>query len=348
MSVDRIAEVEKLAAIARDRVVPAKRRRMIGAQSDATDVAFDLYHFGGSVCSGQVRATLAELGVSWASFEVAPQLFEQYHLDYVRLRLASSSARKREFASGWTGRSSVRLVGFDATALPTLVDHRHAEVVADSTEIARHLAASLPGGEALYPNALARDIDIEVAAADRLPHPALRYGAAPLKDKRARRARRPFDKDFKRKTELLAKRIEQAEGESYALEDALSAKVEMEHAGVEFFAEPAHMQAAVEETETLIETLANRLTQSSGRWCLGDHFTLADIFWGVALFHLEFQGYGRLYRTRADLGVVASFADRVMARPAIQASVTAWPTQPWAQSVAQWMQPPRVMQRLLG
>jgi 2,5-dichlorohydroquinone reductive dechlorinase len=345
---DTEAKFERLAAAAQSSVVPKDRQRLVGPAGHGGAPDFDLYHFGFSICSNKVRAVLGELGASWRSFELDPAKHENYKPDYVRLRLSSEGARGGDFATGWEGGSSVAESGFDALVVPTLVDYRRSEVVADSLSICLHLVRASALADTLLPGDLDTDIRAQLDLVDKTPHVALLYGANPDGDTRAYIYRRVFKGEHLAKAAAAELQAATVKGESNAMDAAYAAKIAKEKAGSAFVASPAKMRHSVKTVDGLIGSLNDTLAQTNGRWIFGDRYTLADVFWGVSLFRLEYLGYGALFRGRAEHAAVGHYADRLYARPAISAAVPHWPSHPWSRPAAKWMPRPGWKKWVLG
>ncbi|MEO1681077.1 MAG: glutathione S-transferase family protein [Pseudomonadota bacterium] len=333
--------------------MPKARRKVMGGTDQrlgpsGSDPKYDLYHFEFSICSHKVRAVLGEIKVPWLSLELEPAAHENYKPDYVRLRLASHAAQAAEFATGWEGGSSVAQAGFDALVVPTLVDRDRGEVVADSLAICTYLARHETGAIDLIPEDLATEIAAEVDAVDQTPHVALLYGPNPDGDGRALIFRLTFKGEHVKKAAAVRREAAKVAGQDGRLDAAYAAKVAKEKAGSAFVAAPERMRAAIAETDSVIAAFSERLGLTNGPWALGVDYTLADVFWGVSLFRLEFLGYGWLYRGRSDRAALAAYADRAFARPSLASAVARWPSHPWARPVAHLMRPPGLKDRVMG
>ncbi|MEM6487251.1 MAG: glutathione S-transferase family protein [Pseudomonadota bacterium] len=349
--------VRALAIAARAAVGAPARRRMVDAAGALTapgetaeaeaeaETDFELFHFGLSICSNKVRTVLGEKRVAWRSNELDPPRHENYHADYVRLRLVSAAARAVGPATGWQGGSSVAETGFDALVVPTLVDHRQGSVIADSREICLHLARTVEGGTDLLPADLEAEILAELDAVDRTPHVALLYGADPDGDRRPLFFRLGFRGEHRRKVTAVARAWDSVRGQDPALDAAYGAKIAKETAGGAFVADPQRMRAAVADTRAIVARFAARLGESGGPWLFGERFTLADAVWSVSLFRLQFLGFERLWQ---DDRAVMAYTHRAFARPAMNAAVARWPSQFWSRPVAPWMRRPTLVDRLMA
>lgn len=127
------------------------KNRLVGSGS----ARFEVYHFALSVCSHKVRTCLAEKNVPYLSHDIGilPPALENYHPDYVRLRMQGGIGR--EFVGGYTGRSSTDTEGFDPAVVPTLVDLQSEQVIIDSVKICAHIDAVCETGPILLPDACA-------------------------------------------------------------------------------------------------------------------------------------------------------------------------------------------------
>ncbi|MEO1776230.1 MAG: glutathione S-transferase family protein [Pseudomonadota bacterium] len=340
------AEPLDLADRARDTVVPPARRRVMPATRGAgAEPAFDLYHFGFSICSHKVRLVLQELGHGWLSLELDPRKLENYAPDYVRLRLASSAAQGARPATGWDGGSSVADAGFDALAVPTLVDRQAQTVVADSLRICLHLAERHRGETDLVPAEVEAEVRAQLAHVDRTPHVALLYGLDPAGDHRPWIIRLALRGAHRRKASAVEAQWDQVRGSDTALDTAYAAKLAKERAGARFVASAERMQGAIDTTEGLLRAFAADLAQHQGPWLFGERATLADLFWAVSLFRLQWLGYDRLWR---GMGPVERFAAAAFERPTLQQAVTKWPSHPWSRPASPWMRRPSLIDRLSG
>lgn len=332
------------AARVRDGVVAPDHRKVVtpdaprpsapdGASQDAAG-RFDLFHFTLSVCSQKVRATLYEKGAGWRSNELVifPPVNENYHPDYVRLRLMSEAAGASEAARGYSGATSVEDEGFDALVVPTLVDHEAGRVLTDSKRVCLYLDGALDGPK-LVPETLRDAVLRQLSEVDRTPHAALLYGADPEGDHRPDPVRGDMKGIHARKIEAVERNMALADGDARVL-SAYEAKIEKERAAARFVGDRDRMRGAIETTRDLLARLEDVLRRGGGPWVLGEAFTLADVFWGVSLFRLQWLGYAGLWEGRSgDLPRVRLYADRLYRRPSIKNGVIEWPGHPPSPSV---------------
>lgn len=339
------SKIENLAKRARQNTVPIDRVKGFGG----SEPRYDIYHFGFSICSNKVRAVLFELGLPWLSVELDPSKHENYRPDYVRLRLASDAASNAEFATGWQGGSSVEESGFDALVVPTLFDRDSASVVADSLRICRYLAAQHRDRSDLVPEGLLPEIARQLEAVDQTPHVALLYGPNPDgPDGRAFIFRQVFKGEHLKKSAAAESEAAKVAGEDRRLDAAYAAKIAKERAGSAFVADRAKMRGALDRTQKLLAQLDKDIEGSSGPWVCGSAFTLADLFWGVSLFRLEYLGYGWLWRNGSNHKALQGYADRAISRPSVLKAVASWPSHPWSKPVANWMRKPSLKDRVMG
>jgi hydroxyquinol 1,2-dioxygenase len=310
------------------------RNRQVGTG----EARFEVYHFGLSVCSQKVRVTLAEKGAPYLSHDIIilPPAMENYHPDYVRLRM--QGAPGREMVSGYTGRSSVQTEGFDPAVVPTLVDHAEGRVHVDSVAICEHINRVWEGGPDLAPARLRREIDREVAAVDALPQVAVLYGAHPDGDFRPAK----LQKEIAGAHDIKIMKL--MEGRSLSvghprLIAAYDAKIRKEAAARHYVRTPDMMRAATAEIVKAVADLDGRI--ADGReWVAGDTFTLADIMWAVALWRLKWLGMGFAWQGGHALNAdehrrVAGYADRLFARKSVRAAIIDWPGVPRSEYVAE-------------
>ncbi|MEM9012470.1 MAG: glutathione S-transferase family protein [Pseudomonadota bacterium] len=290
----------------------------------------ELFHFVMSICSQKSRAALFEAGQGFASNElvIMPPLAENYHPDYVALRLASPLAASATMVSSYSGATGTEGEGFDPLVVPTLVDHELGAVIADSRLIALH-ADTLSGGR-LIPDAHRAIVMAEVERVDGLPMAGLFYGPNPDGDHRPAPIQAGMKDAHLRKIEQIRARRDALEDDS-PLRLAYEHKLLKEEAGRQFVHDPASMKGIIADTAGAIAALDAVLNARPGDWIAGDDFTLADVFWGVSLFRLLYLGYGWMW---ADRPAVAGFADAAFARPSIRAGAIDWPGHPPGETIA--------------
>ncbi len=327
-------DVTELVGAANAPLTDPERNRKIGSGESR----FELYHFGLSICSHKVRAVLAEKGACYASHDIGilPPLMENYHPDYVRLRL--HGARGRGFVSGFTGRSSIATEGFDPCVVPTLVDRSAGTVLVDSTAICEHVAANSDGGTDLLPQRHRRSIADEMAVVDRTPHVALLYGAHPEGDYRPEKIREKMPRIHDYKIMKLMEGRSLAVGDA-TLVGAYHSKIVKEAAAKSFVATPDMMRSAASETVRIVGELDGRL-EDGRQWVCGEQFTLADVFWAVSLFRLKWLGMDFCWKgghrlNDAPRSNVERYAERLFERESFRTAVIEWPTNPPSEFVSE-------------
>ncbi len=311
------------------------KNRLIGSGSPR----FEVYHFALSVCSHKVRTCLAEKNAAYLSHDIGilPPALENYHPDYVRLRM--QGGRGRELVGGYTGRSSTQTEGFDPAVVPTLVDLQSEQVIVDSVKICAHIDATCDTGPSLLPDRLRRDIDREIAIVDGTPHVAVLYGAHPDGDFRPKMLQKnmPGAHDYKIMKLMEARSLSVGHPKLIAAYDA---KIRKEASAKTYVATPELMRDATTEIIAIIADLDSRL--SDGRaWVCGDAFTMADIQWAVSLFRLKWLGMAFSWTGDHPLNNnqhsnVAAYAGRLFDRPSFRDAVIHWPGNPPSEYVMEF------------
>ncbi len=313
------------------------RNRHVGTGSRR----FELYHFALSVCSHKVRTVLFEKGAPFVSHDIhiLPPAMENYHPDYVRLRM--QGGKGREMVTGYTGRSSTTTEGFDPCVVPTLVDHDADRVIVDSRMIGEHIDREWQGGTELCPARLKREIDREINIVDGTPHVAVLYGAHPDGDFRPAMLRKNMPGAHDYKIMKLMEGRSLAVGHPH-LTAAYDAKIRKEAAAKVYVASPDLMRSATDEIIGIVGDLEERLADERA-WVCGDVFTMADIHWAVSLFRLQWLGMGFAWTGRHALNDierprVAAYARRLFTRPSFQEAVIHWPGNPPSEFVQEFYQ----------
>ena len=346
MAAQPALDTQNLAALARACAGTPEQRTLISPEhplpmtlrsSTSTEERFELFHFVFSVCSQKVRAVLAELKIPYASNELV--IFppnENYCPAYVALRLEADVAKASTAATSFSGKTSVELEGIDGLVVPTLVDHESGKVVADSKAICYYLcdASRDAHGESeqdLVPDAMREAIEQQLQIVDEMPQAALLYGANPDGDTRPEHMRGKM-------TGVHAVKIAGVERHLASLSDdhrqnnpalvaAYENKIAKEQAAAEFVVDEARMREVVADTDAVIADLEAHLGVQSGDWVLGSTFTLADLFWAVSLYRLQWLGYSGMWRS-SNRSRVDAYAARLFARPSIQSAIIRWPGHP--------------------
>lgn len=311
------------------------RNRHVGGGSSR----FELYHFALSVCSHKVRTCLIEKGAPFTSHDIniLPPLLENYHPDYVRLRM--QGGKDRDLVGGYSGRSSTRSEGFDPAVVPTLVDHEDGRVYVDSVAICEHIDRTWQGGTELIPARLRSEIDREIAIVDGTPHVAVLYGAHPDGDFRPKMLQKnmPGAHDYKIMKLMEGRSLSVGHPSLIASYDA---KIRKEAAARHYVHTPDMMRSATNEIVQIVADLDDRL--SDGRdWVCGDAFTMADIQWAVSLWRLKWLGMAFSWTGDHALNDqehpnVAAYADKLFKRPSFLEAVIDWPGNPPSEFVMEY------------
>jgi 2,5-dichlorohydroquinone reductive dechlorinase len=334
---DLKSDISTVISTARETVVPPKRRTFITADhplptqpaTPENTPRFELYNADFSICSNKVRMTLAQKGLPYISHavDIKYPAQENYHPAYVRLRLASDIAQTASLATEYSGGSGVQEAGFDALVVPTLVDVDTTAIIADSRLICLYLCEAVDGDD-LLPADIKEPVLAQLDRVDLFPHVALLYGGNPDDDRRPPVLRRAMGNVHDLKVAALNAAWDSVRGEDPKLDAAYAAKITREQAGETFVASPDRMRATIAETERLIAEFSDTLATSGGPWCFGDRFTLADIFWIVSLFRLEFLGYGWLWQGHAERAHIGPYAEAGYALDSMKTAVRHWPGYP--------------------
>ncbi|MGI9395574.1 MAG: glutathione S-transferase family protein [Boseongicola sp.] len=322
-----IVDLERLVTEANSPLTNPEMNRTVGA----TDARFELYHFALSLCSQKVRVCLAEKGASYVAHDINLQLplLGNYDPAYVRLRMAANP--DVEFATEYTGRSSVESEGFDPAVVPTLVDYETRQVVIDSLAICRHIDAAFEGTARLVPTDLEDGVLHELNIVDATPHVAIFYGAHPELDFRPEHIRNGMPGVHDRKIAKI-RTARDLVPDDPDLIAAYDAKIAKEEAGKAHVLTPEKMHQSVVEILRIVEDLNSRL--ADGRtWICGNTFTLADVFWAVSLFRLKWLGmdfawFGQHELNSNESPFVAAYGSRCFKRPAFRSAAIDWPGMP--------------------
>ena len=308
-------------------LVDPERNRQVGSGSSR----FELYHFALSICSYKVRTCLFEKGAAFMSHDIRilPPVLENYHPDYVRLRM--QGGKGREMVDGYTGRSSMNSEGFDPAAVPTLVDHEEGHVHVDSVAICQHVDRTWQGGTELMPASLRREIEREIDIVDGTPHVAILYGAHPDGDYRPEALRTSIAGAHDYKIMKLMEGRSLSVGHPRLI-GAYDAKIRKEAAARHYVSTPDMMRAATGEFLKIVADLEDRL--ADGRdWVCGDAFTMADVMWATSLWRMKWLGMGFAWEGGHALNDtvhdrVGDYAERLFERPSFQEAVIRWPGNP--------------------
>lgn len=300
---------------------------------------FELYHFALSLCSQKVRVCLCEKNAVFTAHDINLQMPQLGNYDpaYVRLRLAANS--QVEFATGYTGRSSVSSEGFDPAVVPTLVDREENVVVVDSVDICLHIDRMTDPSNSLVPADLASDILRELSIVDATPHVAVLYGAHPDIDFRPARLRQNMPGIHDRKIEKI-KAARDLVVDDETLKAAYDAKISKEEGAKRHVATANRMRSSVEEMLSIVSDLEQRL-DGRNEWICGGQFTLADLFWAVSLFRMKWLGMSFAWEGYHVLNnnacpKVEKYGQLLFDRPSFRSAIIDWPRIPRSEFIQEY------------
>lgn len=317
-------ELEQLVSAANAPLTDPDLNRIVGTGTPR----FELYHFALSLCSQKVRICLVEKGASFIAHDLNLQspLLGNYDPAYVKLRTAAHPGT--DFATGYTGRSSVSSEGFDPAVVPTLVDWADRKVVVDSLSICRHIDRVVDPESSLIPEHFAPQVLSELAIVDATPHVAALYGAHPDIDFRPERLKSGMPGVHDRKIEKIETARALVADDVY-LAAAYDAKIAKEKAGKLHVTTPESMRASVDEILRVVRDLDQRI-DSGSTWICGDQLTLADLFWAISLFRMKWLGMAFAWEGEHLLNdfrnpAVADYAARLFELPSFRIAAIDWP-----------------------
>jgi len=325
----RVANGRPLASL---KALISDARAALGSEGedigDATGQAprFELFSAASSICSQKVRAVLAHHGLAYRSHTVDLFGGQTYLPAYVRVRVLGCDDMGAALVSRHSGSTSVAFGGgCDAAVVPTLIDWDTGQVVVDSKRICNHLDAAIAdASKRLRPEPLAARIDAQIDVIDNLPNYQMLSGRPPEDDRRPDALRGKTGVAFAmgkvdRCDRYLAEYVNDE-----ALVRAYTAKRAKElDAARQLFGEEA-MRDAYEKAASACATLERQIDASTTEWLLGDHVTMADLFWGVELTRMQNLGADTFWKDGA-LPAVEAFAQRTRELHAIRQAVVDWP-----------------------
>ena len=80
----------------------------------------------------------------------------------------------------------------------------------------------------------------------------------------------------------------------------------------------SYRRAAVQKTKDVLKELEGDLSASSGQWICGDHFTIADLFWGNSIVRLIWLGNEYMWESMPK---VKAYAEALSSRDSIEKGV---------------------------
>jgi glutathione S-transferase len=290
---------------------------------------FELYHSKMSLCSQKIRAVFADKGEGLVSHdmviicgrseqgEVIPA--QNYHPDYVRLRLFGRDRLANTLAAGYSGVTSVETEGLDACVVPTLVDHANGVVIVDSSRICRYIEEQFPSCAPLIPKqaAEAERVSRQMSIVDKTPHAALLYGFHPDDDHRPELIKQIMETVYDNKIAALELLI-RANMHDVRLVDAYRAKIAKESGGKMASRDPDFQRASRLKAAQIIADLNGQLTSHIGDWVCGGDFSMADLLWGVSLIRMKYLGLEGLW---GDYPRVNAYLERLCQRPSLRSEV---------------------------
>jgi 2,5-dichlorohydroquinone reductive dechlorinase len=323
-------ELRALVAAANARYTDPERNVVINGETGETP-RFELYHFSLSLCSQKLRTVLDEKRATYLSHDIniLPPGMENYYPEYVRVRLEGGRDLLGRMVAGYTGRSSTETEGFDPLVVPTLVDHDAGRVLVNSKRVCLYLDSEVATGTELVPKAVAAEVLRQVDIVDRTPHPAVLYGVHPDVDGRPDFIKEGMQGIHDRKIAEARLNLAQA-GDDPVLSSAYEHKILKEAAAKRHVHDEAKMRASVQEFQDLCARLEQDLRSTGGEWLIGDRFTLADVFWAVSLFRMQWLGLGYLWRAadRIVLPRLDAYTRALFVRPSVQRALIHWPRTP--------------------
>jgi len=322
--------VESLSRAARSAIKDPGRITTVRA--DVKDhPRFELFHAAISFCSQKVRAVLAEKGVSYISNDMDILTLksptgevisaENYHPDYVRLRLHGGESLARPLVSAYTGTTSVETEGFDACVVPLLVDHEKGRVVVDSFRICTYIDDQIPGPTRLMPRdpTSSQRVAAQVEIVDRMPNGRYLYGFHPDDDRRPEALKQVMADIYDHKIVALENHIRDNSQDS-GLVAAYRSKIAKEAGGKAVQHDADFQRQGRARAVSALSDLHRQLRSHGDQWVCGPDFTLADVLWGTQLFRFHYLGLESLW---SDLPALTGYTERLYSRPSIRREVIA-------------------------
>lgn len=237
-----------------------------------------LYHFPLSPYSMRVRLVLAEKDIDWESRVVDIINMENYEPWYVSMCAHAE--------------------------VPAFV--RGDEVIVQSEQITRHLDASFPGQKLLPEDAsFRRDVEGWVERATRFPMESLH--AALSSPRQLRMESRLFGARIKALRGFAKRRPD--------LESRYQAKIDDIERKSALASSPMPREEALALVGAELDDLNNAFTSSE--WIAGDAYSMADVFWTVALARLSMIGEADSF-SASHRPHLASWWQRIRARPSFE------------------------------
>jgi len=312
-------------------LIDPDRNRIISNEkkTSSSEARFELYHNEFSICSQKVRMTLAEKNETYFSHNmmIYPPLQENYLPNYVRLRLQGRNGLP--LISGYNGSSSVAKEGFDPLVVPTLVDCQTKKVVTDSLSICRYIDSQLEQEPILCPEELDEEIIRQIEIVDGTPHVALLYSQHPDPDPRPQKLQEQIGQSHEGKIQILQENLAKLDAKDPIVK-AYQAKINKEKIAQQFSQQKINIQEKIAQTEQIITELEQDLAKSSGLYLYDDRFTLADLFWTISLFRLDWLGMDYLWSENSNrksankLPKLQKYLENLYERQSFQEAVVQW------------------------
>ncbi len=284
-----------------------------------------LYHAPNSVCSQKVRAVLFQQQRAFVSHLLNIFLGETYDAIYVEARLSgcleAGYALATSHGESGEGSTSVSNTGCDPCVVPLLADVERNSFLVDSQHICFSLATSdSNGSNRLVPAQFADDIARHIEVIDNLPN----YQLLATHVAGERKQGGVPDNSFARgKVERCEKLIEQNKHDP-DLVRAYTAKREKELRAADRLFSDAEMKRANQRMSEAIAMLETELPADPARFLLGDHITLADLFWGVELIRLADLGLNTAWEN-GKLPKVAAYYALLCEQESLKRAIINWP-----------------------
>ncbi|MFS2162616.1 glutathione S-transferase family protein [Variovorax sp. Varisp62] len=337
------ASLIEMTAAARAAVADPARITLVGSSPEPR---FELFHAASSLCSQKVRTVLHEKALAYRSNDMrilgamgSEGLVPAEHYDpaYIRLRLVAGRTLKRDYVSGYSGRTSVESEGFDPCVVPLLVDREAGRVIADSQRICVYLDEVSREPAQLLPDAPDARAEVmrQVGIVDRIPNGALLYGFHPDADLRPDALKEAMRTVYDYKLMALQRLIDD-NADDPELVAAYRAKIAKESGGKKVCQDPEFQRAARLQTAQLLADLERDLAAGTFGFSNGRAFSLADVLWGVNLVRLNYLGLASMWDA---LPHVTHYFELLAKRPslcreAIRASLDSMPPSRWMEAVA--------------
>ncbi|MEQ8836802.1 glutathione S-transferase family protein [Haliea sp.] len=297
-----------------------------------------LFHAPFSLCSHKVRSVFFEHQIPFTSYPLS--LFpkngvhsENYYPEFLNLRLLGRSPDSMDegLSESFSGASSVTQEGFDPCVVPVLVDLKNSQVVTDSLAICLYLDKHYGNSRLISDDSnRASEVESQLRIVDETPHVALLYGANPDRDERPAPMQQMLVGIHAKKVSELLYQLSELGSEDRHLEPAYQAKIAKEKSAGEFVADPEKMRVVISRTREILLQLEKDIAQGDD-WILPGPLSMADLFWAISLYRLQWLGYSHFWNSDDSLPKVAAFASRAFELDCVRKAVIEWPGMPPSQ-----------------